>query len=57
MRSKKSDTLGAGKLPPELLERLLNKVRTHDPGVVLGPAIGEDAAVVRIGRKLLIAKK
>jgi len=45
-----------GKLPSALLERFLNKIQTKDQSVVLGPAIGEDVAVIRFGNKLLVAK-
>ena len=46
-----------GKLPNELLARLLAKVQPRDPRVVLGPGIGRDAAVIdNGGPKLLVAK-
>ncbi len=45
-----------GKFPPELLERLLGSVDSHDPRVVLGPRVGEDAAALDFGDRLLIAK-
>ena len=45
-----------GKLPHSLLEKLLAKIPTSDPSVILGPKIGEDAAVVSIGEKLVVAK-
>ncbi len=49
--------MDAGKLPNDLLARLLAKVRPHDPRVVLGPGIGRDAAVIdNGGPKLLVAK-
>lgn len=38
-----------GKLPPELLNRLLRGVPRHDPRVLLGGGIGEDAAVIDFG--------
>lgn len=46
-----------GKLPNELLAQLLEKV-TPDPGgrVVVGPKVGEDAAVIEMGDRLLVAK-
>ena len=46
----------AGKFPPELLERLLNSAASDDPRVVLGPRVGEDAAALDFGDRLLIAK-
>ncbi len=45
-----------GKLPPELLAELLTDVGAKDPGVLVGPAVGEDCAVVEIGDHLLVAK-
>ena len=44
-----------GKFPPDLLERLLSKNRVLDSGVVLGPSIGEDAAALEVGDRLLVA--
>ncbi|MBI4051327.1 MAG: hypothetical protein HY400_02355 [Elusimicrobia bacterium] len=38
-----------------MLERLLRKYKASDRRVVLGPGIGEDAAVVSFGNKLLAA--
>jgi len=48
--------LPLGKLPTALLSRFIDKVRIADKQVVLGPSIGEDAAVIRFGNKLLVAK-
>ena len=49
--------MDAGKLPSDLLARLLAKVQPRDPRVVLGPGIGRDAAVIdNGGPKLLVAK-
>lgn len=48
--------LEAGKLPPELLKRLLDKVRIEDPRVLLGPAIGADAALIDCGDTILVVK-
>ena len=45
-----------GKFPPELLERLLGSIGADDPRVLLGPRVGEDAAVLDFGDKLLVAK-
>ena len=45
-----------GKFPPELLERLLRTADTADARVVLGPGVGEDAAVLDFGDRLLVAK-
>ena len=49
-------TLKPGKLPPGLLAELLTDVGTHDSRVVVGPAVGEDCAVVEMGDRLLVAK-
>jgi len=48
--------LKTGKLPPDLLERLLKRINLEDPDVVIGPRVGEDAAVLDIGDKYLVAK-
>lgn len=45
-----------GKLQSGLLEGLLNSIEIRDRMVVVGPKIGEDAAVIDIGNKHLIAK-
>jgi len=45
-----------GKFPPSLLEKLLKKQGITDPRVLLGPGLGEDAAVLDLGDTLLVAK-
>jgi hydrogenase maturation factor len=45
-----------GKFPAALLERMLAKIVTQDSRVVVGPRVGEDAAVIDMGEKLLVAK-
>ena len=45
-----------GKFPPALLEKLLRKTGVTDPSVVLGPGVGEDAAVLDLGETLLVVK-
>ena len=45
-----------GKFPPQLLHELLSKQGIHDHSVLVGPKIGEDAAVVELGDRLLVAK-
>ena len=45
-----------GKFPPSLLEKLLRKTGISDPRVILGPGVGEDAAVLDLGETLLVAK-
>ncbi len=50
------ENLAAGKLPAAFLRRLFADL-PHDPAVVLGAAIGEDAAVIDLGTAdLLVAK-
>ena len=48
-------TLQVGKFPAGLLERLLAKNHIQDSAVVLGPLVGEDAAALEIGGRLLVA--
>ena len=45
-----------GKFPPELLGRLLGAIGIDDPRVLLGPGVGEDAAALDFGDRLLVAK-
>jgi len=52
-----SEPLPAGKLPPGLLRALLASLAAPDASVVVGPGIGEDAAVIDMGApELLVAK-
>jgi hydrogenase maturation factor len=45
-----------GKVPPEILQKIVfAKIGASDPDVLLGPKLGEDAAVIRIGDKVIIA--
>ena len=48
--------MAIGKFPPSLLEKLLQKATVSDPQVILGPGLGEDAAVLDLGDTLLVAK-
>jgi len=48
--------LPPGKLPPTLLRSLLRFRGAPDRRVVLGPAFGEDAAVIDLGSQFLILK-
>jgi len=49
--------LAPGKLPPAMMVKLLDTLRTNDPSVKLGPAIGEDAAAIKLGGdRYLISK-
>lgn len=45
-----------GKLPQELLRRLLTGLKSEDPRVLIGPGIGLDAAVMDFGQTCLVAK-
>ncbi len=45
-----------GKLPHDLLAKLLATLPANDPRVVLGPRVGEDAAAIEFGDRLLLAK-
>ena len=49
-------SLPLGKLPPELLARLLAKAPINDPRVIYGPGIGMDCAVIDLGAQLLVFK-
>jgi hydrogenase expression/formation protein HypE len=45
-----------GKVPPEILQKIVfKKLGVKDPDVLLGPKLGEDAAVIRIDDKVIIA--
>ena len=48
--------LPTGKLPPALLDALLARHSRPDPRVVLGPRAGEDAAIIDMGDRYLVAK-
>ena len=41
--------LNVGKLPPDVLAKLLGQIETADTGVILGARIGEDAALIDTG--------
>jgi hydrogenase maturation factor len=43
-------------LPADYLARLLSRFPIDDPRVILGPQVGEDAAVIDIGDRYLVAK-
>lgn len=51
-----AESLPVGKLPPALLASLLEQASQADPDVLLGPGIGIDCAVVRVGERLLVFK-
>lgn len=45
-----------GKPPPGLLEKyVFNRIGKRDPSVLVGPSIGEDAAIIDLGGKVLVA--
>ena len=48
--------LRTGKLPPRLLTRSIRHTGARDSRVILGPRLGEDAAIVRVGNDLLVLK-
>jgi hydrogenase expression/formation protein HypE len=48
--------LPVGKLPPELLARLIARAPVNDPRVRVRPGIGLDCAVVDLGDRLLVFK-
>ncbi|PYO07533.1 MAG: hydrogenase expression/formation protein, partial [Candidatus Rokuibacteriota bacterium] len=47
--------LPIGKLRAETLQAIFDKHHTKDPRVVVGPRVGEDAAVIDMGDRYLIA--
>ena len=47
---------GVGKLPMELLQGLLDRYQGHDERLVVGPRVGEDAAVLDMGDRYLVVK-
>jgi len=49
-------TLPVGKLPPALLEQVLNVLQQNDSRIVLGPGTGLDCAVLDMGDRLLVCK-
>jgi hydrogenase maturation factor len=58
MNGQVSGFLPAGKLPVSLLRRFLARLQhdARDRRIVVGPGIGLDAAAIRLGNRLLIAK-
>jgi hydrogenase expression/formation protein HypE len=47
--------LPLGKLPGDLLQAVLDKQASRDPRVIVGPRVGEDAAVIDLGDRYLVA--
>jgi hydrogenase maturation factor len=50
------ESLPLGKLPMPLLRQFLRELPAVNPDVVVGPGIGEDAAVIRFGETTLVFK-
>jgi hydrogenase maturation factor len=50
----RSQFLPVGKLPIDYLRSLLTRVPVRDPRVVIGPQLGEDAAVIDMGDRCLV---
>ncbi len=50
------NTFRVGKLNMEILGKLLSTIEIKDPRVIVGPKVGEDAAVIDFGDRYLIAK-
>lgn len=50
------NNLPLGKLPPPLLEKLLQKIPMLDSKIVLGPGTGIDCSVIDIGSQYLVIK-
>lgn len=48
-------TYPLGKLPPEDLARLLKQYTANNPRLIVGAAVGEDAAVIDMGDRYLVA--
>src|SRR5499427_10275979 len=47
--------LPIGKLRAETLQAIFDKHHTKDPRVVVGPKVGEDAAIIDMGDRYLVA--
>jgi hydrogenase expression/formation protein HypE len=56
MRDRDTPSLPVGKLPPQMLARLLAAAPVDDPRVLLGPGVGLDCAVIDLGGQLLVCK-
>jgi hydrogenase expression/formation protein HypE len=50
------DFFQTGKLPPEVLQKMLGQIPVKDPRIVVGAKLGEDAAVIDMGDRYLVAK-
>lgn len=56
MKNNKQKILPVGKLPLNILKRLLKRYAVLDKSVIVGPNIGLDAAVIEFGGRYLLAK-
>jgi hydrogenase expression/formation protein HypE len=56
MAHRRDDLLPVGKLPGELLARLISTYATTDSSVIVGPGIGGDAAAIEFGGATLVVK-
>ncbi|MCD6281454.1 MAG: AIR synthase family protein [Deltaproteobacteria bacterium] len=56
MKESNKDTLPVGKLPMKLLDQLLKRIPMEDPDILVGPGLGEDAAVINVGGETIILK-
>lgn len=54
-RMVKRSPFPVGKLPPDVLGALLKNTTSH-PRLIVGPQVGEDAAVIDMGDRYLVAK-
>ena len=50
-------SLPTGKLPADLLAQLISTLPIDDPRLLLGPSVGEDAAVIELDADALLAAK
>jgi len=50
------ETLSLGKLPPNLLEKILLKIPILDKKVIIGPGTGMDCSVIDFGDEYLVLK-
>lgn len=53
---RQSSMLPVGKLPAELLVKLVGRLTRRDERVIIGPGVGLDCSVVRVGQQLLVFK-
>jgi hydrogenase expression/formation protein HypE len=56
MRDRDTPPIPVGKLPPQMLTRLLAAAPVDDPRVLLGPGVGLDCGVIDLGGQLLVCK-